>query len=89
MERKSGYESSYWVYTILVDNRDSFMKMMSSNGIGCSRVHDRNDKHSCFGGLADLSGTSYVNDKMVSIPCGWWVGREDLEYIVRCIKNGW
>jgi dTDP-4-amino-4,6-dideoxygalactose transaminase len=73
----------------LVDDRDKFISKMKSCGIGCSRVHDRNDKHPCLGGLGDLHGTDYVVDRMVSIPCGWWVGREDLEYIVSSVRSGW
>jgi hypothetical protein len=27
--------------------------------------------------------------KIVSIPVGWWVTKEEREYIVDCIKKGW
>ena len=89
LERNSGHDSAHWIYTILVENRDFFIKKMNSCGIGCSRVHDRNDKNPCFGVSVDLPGTDYVVERMVSIPCGWWVGREDLEYMVRIIRSGW
>lgn len=89
VERVTGYDSAHWVYTLLVDDRDKFISKMKSCGISCSRVHDRNDKHPCLGGLGNLQGTDYVIERMVSIPCGWWVGREDLEYIVSSVRSGW
>jgi len=27
--------------------------------------------------------------RLVHIPCGWWVSREDRETILRTIKEGW
>jgi hypothetical protein len=27
--------------------------------------------------------------KVSSIPVGWWVSKEEREYIVDCIKKGW
>jgi len=27
--------------------------------------------------------------KYICIPVGWWVSKEDREYIVKCIKEGW
>ena len=30
-----------------------------------------------------------VTPKLISIPVGWWVTKEQREYIVDCIKKGW
>ena len=49
----------------------------------------RKEEGSSLGGLGNLQGTDYVVERMVSIPCGWWVGREDLEYIVSSVRSGW
>ena len=38
---------SYWVYTIRVQNQKKFIEKMDKNNIMVSRVHERNDKHSC------------------------------------------
>ena len=40
-------ESSYWLYTMHVENQQGFMRKMSEKGITVSRVHERNDKHTC------------------------------------------
>lgn len=85
--------SSYWLYTMMVEDRSEFTHMMGSKGISVSRVHERNDKHTCFQDAKDRSGIldnlEKVVSKMICIPIGWWVTKEDRSYIVDCIKGGW
>ncbi len=83
--------SASWIFTLLThDRRDDFMKYMKSCGIGVSRVHDRNDKHTCLAEFKSvLPDTDYVCSHMCCIPCGWWLTDEDRGYIVDCIKKGW
>ena len=83
-------ESSYWLYTFLVEKRSDFCSMMAEKGIAVSRVHERNDKHTCFAPYRKtLPMLEYVMQRYISIPVGWWVTQEDREYIVSCIKEGW
>ena len=82
--------SSYWLFTMLVENRSDFCHMMGSKGIAVSRVHERNDKHTCFRKFRkDLPGLESIIDKMICIPVGWWVTEEDREYIIDSIHEGW
>ena len=82
--------SSYWLFTVLVEDRTSFAHMMGSKGIAVSRVHERNDKHTCFREFKrDLPGLESIINRMICIPVGWWVSDEDREYIVDCISKGW
>ena len=83
-------ESAYWLYTINVENRSEFMKNMEKCGIQVSRVHERNDIHSCVIPYRRiLPSLDSIMDKYISIPVGWWVTKENREYIVDCIKKGW
>lgn len=83
-------ESAYWLFTMLVENRSDFTHMMGSKGIAVSRVHERNDKHTCFKeSIKDLPVLESIINKMICIPVGWWVTKEDREYIIDCIKQGW
>lgn len=90
MSNDPNFYSSSWIMTLLVENRDDFMAKMKSCGIGCSRVHDRNDKHKCLEKFRSfLPKTDYVCSHMCCIPCGWYLTEEDREFIVDTIKEGW
>ncbi|WCT13156.1 DegT/DnrJ/EryC1/StrS family aminotransferase [Mucilaginibacter jinjuensis] len=83
-------EASYWLYTLKVENRDAFIKMLAANGISASELHLRNDRHSIFAeSKTDLPAFEQFYKKMVHIPCGWWVSKEDREKITDLIKKGW
>lgn len=85
-----GAEASYWLYTMKVDNRAGFIKMMAENGFLASELHLRNDRHSLFNeSETDLPIFDEFYKKMVHIPCGWWVTNEDREKMVDAVKKGW
>ena len=90
LENNPNHDSAYWIYTIKVDRQDDFMKMMKEKGVMVSRVHERNDKHSCVQEFRSaLPNLDVVVKQMICIPNGWWVTNEQREYIVNCIKEGW
>jgi len=90
LENDPRKQSAYWLYTMRVENRDGFMQYMLDNGIVTSRVHERNDKHSCVAEFkTDLPNVDLVAKDMICIPVGWWVTNEDRQYIVDTIKKGW
>jgi perosamine synthetase len=83
-------EPSYWLYTLKVENREGFIKKLSENGISASELHLRNDRHSVFEeSNTHLPVFEAFYEKMVHIPCGWWLTPEDREKIVSVIKQGW
>lgn len=83
-------EPSYWLYTLKVENRDDFIKMLSENGVLASPLHHRSDTHSVFSeSKCELPQMDEWYTKFVHIPCGWWVSQEDRERIVDLIKKGW
>lgn len=83
-------ESSYWLYTLRAKNRDDLIKHLASHEITASRVHERNDKHSCVSQYkTELPNLDILVKEMLCIPVGWWVSHEDREYIVDIIKKGW
>ncbi len=90
LEHSIDRSSSYWIYTIRVERQADFMKMMAGKGIMVSRVHERNDQHTCvLEYRRNLPTLDRVVKEMICIPVGWWVTDEDREYIVNCIKEGW
>ena len=90
LQRHKGHDSAFWIYSMLVENRDGFYKHMKDCGIVVSQVHERNDKHTCVQEYrTQLPALDAIIGKVVSIPVGWWVTDEEREYIVNCIKKGW
>jgi len=82
--------SSYWLYTVLVDDQDEFIKHMMNKGIACSRAHTRNDPHSCFRHAvkrSELTGVKEFDEHQVNIPVGWWLSHEDREHIMNTIQQ--
>ena len=83
-------KSAYWLYTMRIENRDGFMRYMNECGVATSRVHERNDKHTCVKEfICDLPNVDEVTKDMICLPVGWWVTDEDRKYIVDCINRGW
>ena len=90
LERNPLCNSSFWLYTMLVENRPGFMRAMKERGIMVSRVHERNDIHTAVKEFrVHLPSLDRVHQSMICIPVGWWVTKEDREYIVKSIKEGW
>jgi dTDP-4-amino-4,6-dideoxygalactose transaminase len=83
--------STFWIFTILVEDRTSFASMMGEHGIHISRVHERNDIHPCISQYQrdDLENLEYIMPRYCAIPVSWWVTKEDREFIVDVIKKGW
>lgn len=85
-----GSLSSYWLYTMKVEDRDSFIKKLAESGIMASELHKRSDSHTFLNDFQEeLPVMDSFYKKLVHIPCGWWVTPEDRERIVEIIKKGW
>ena len=83
-------EPSYWLYTLKVKNRNGFVKKLAENEIMASELHKRNDLHDYLNDFnQNLPSLDVFYSKLVHIPCGWWVGKEEREKIVAIIKKGW
>jgi dTDP-4-amino-4,6-dideoxygalactose transaminase len=83
-------EPSYWLYTLKVERRSDFIKMMSEHGITASELHLRNDRHSLFAeSKTALPHLDEFYAEMVHIPCGWWLGGDDRHKIAEQIRKGW
>lgn len=90
MEYCDKTEPSYWLYTMKVERREEFIRMMEANGIMASPLHHRNDTHSLFSASKrELPGLDAFYTKLIHIPCGWWVTEESRAKIVEVIKKGW
>jgi dTDP-4-amino-4,6-dideoxygalactose transaminase len=88
LKRDPGAYSTYWTYVMLADKRDELMKMLNENGIDAKLVHPRNDVWSIFKeSKRDLPNVDYFEKHEISLPCGWWVTREDVQEVCELIKE--
>lgn len=82
-------DSSAWVYTVLVENRDHFQKAMRDRGVHVSPVHSRLDVHTAYFRREPLPGIDALSRNMTCLPCGWWVTDDDIAVIERAASKGW
>lgn len=81
--------SSYWLYTVLVDDPVGFRAYMAECGIQVSPAHKRNDGHSCFHDAVrgPLPGVDKFSAHQMCIPVGWWVSETDRRNVMEAIEN--
>lgn len=76
---------SYWVMTCLLDehiNRDEVILKLKEHGIDAGVVHTPNHNYTCFkDSMTDLPNTEYFSKHQISLPCGWWLCDQDIEFI--------
>lgn len=91
LERSPEAQSSYWVFSLLAERSRDLIRSLKSRGIEASKLHLRNDHYSCYGQGVDesLSGVREFSEKVVCLPCGWWLEGKDMTQTVQAIKEGW
>jgi len=76
---------SFWVYTILLNDnidRDLVVEKLNSEGINAGLVHIPNHNYTCFKeSITNLPETDYFSNHQISLPCGWWIEEEDINFI--------
>ena len=81
-------KSSYWIYSVLVDNKQKFKDYLAKNGIASDVAHVRNDKYSCFKQFqTPQPGLDKFSAEMINIPVGWWLSKEDRNHIVSIVNK--
>ena len=87
-ENNSDRETAAWLFTMKVTNKSYFIDKMKEYGITTSQVHNRNDLNTCVKDfLTDLPNITELEKELICIPVGWWLEKEDLEYMIDKIKN--
>jgi dTDP-4-amino-4,6-dideoxygalactose transaminase len=74
---------NYWVYSMLVDNAQQVLEKLRANDIYASQVHTRLDRYSCLPNLNSqptLLGVETFIKNQLSVPCGWWITPDALNY---------
>jgi dTDP-4-amino-4,6-dideoxygalactose transaminase len=85
----AGAEPSYWLYTLLADDSDQVERRLASIGVSASKLHRPNHFHSVFEPYRrEMPNLDTFYQRLVHIPCGWWVAPEDRELIVYTLSKG-
>jgi dTDP-4-amino-4,6-dideoxygalactose transaminase len=73
-----------------VDKKNDFVEKMKLHGIMTSQVHNRNDLNTCVSDCqCDLPNITELEQSLICIPVGWWLEKEQLDYMIEKIKGGW
>jgi len=88
LQQNSSAESAYWIYTLKVSDKNSFLNYMKEKEITASQVHNRNDIHSCVSEFKiSLPQLDLLEKQIVSIPVGWWLTEEEKMRIITAVKD--
>lgn len=78
--------SSWWLYCLLVEDRDAFIAHMAAAGIQTSPVHKRNDIHPAYHfPNGPLPGVDHYDAHVVAIPVGWWIDEAAREKVAGAV----
>lgn len=90
LDKKEDRESSNWLFTMKVKDRENFTKKLLDNDIESHMVHVRCDIYPIFGGKRlELPGMNEVEPEYISIPMHNKLSDEDADKVIKTIKSGW
>jgi len=82
-------EPTFWVYTIILDEKldnEKLIEKLNEKSINAGLVHTPNHLYSCFRKeYLDLENTDYFYKHQISLPCGWWLDKNDIEFIAETL----
>lgn len=95
LERSWNGPSASWVSTFHCEDPLNLLEYLRLYGIHASQMHMRNDIYSGFfsatpastGDDNALPGTRSFSETHISLPCGWWLTKKDIETIVSVIEE--
>ena len=88
MEYQADCLSSYWLFPLMVNDRDKFIEHMRYNGIPVSVVHQGIDDNSIFGGMRDdLPNQRHFDAHQIHIPIHDALTDKQVETIIKTIKE--
>ena len=78
-------EPTFWVYTIIIDKKidtEKLIEILNSKSINAGLVHTPNHLYQCFKSeFKELNNTDYFYKHQISLPCGWWLEKNDIDFI--------
>jgi perosamine synthetase len=89
-ERLADRQSADWLFSIHVERREEFCRMMADKDIMASVVHLRIDRNSvCGGEREDLPELARFTATHVSLPLYPQLSDEDVQRVIDAVRGGW
>ena len=83
-----GDRPSYWLYTLLCEDSGRVERHLNAHGVTASKLHRPNHYHSVFQPTRHpLSGTETFYERLLHIPCGWWLAPGERERIAELVME--
>lgn len=73
IEIVEGSNPNYWIFGILVKNKNEALKFFRDKNYYASSVHLSNNLYSVFNNSIKLIGVEEFSNKFLALPCGWWM----------------
>jgi perosamine synthetase len=90
LENKEDRVSACWLFTLLAQRRDDFLRALQNRGVPASVFHQRIDRNSVFGGIhKDLPNMYRFNNDQASVPLHAGLTDEEVETVIAAVKAGW
>lgn len=85
-------KATYWMLPLVIKEglRDKFIEKLKARGVEANMVHSRNDKYTCMEGtfsVVSLDGLEEFSSSQVNIPCGWWLGEDNVYTIIDILSE--
>lgn len=80
-------ESCFWLFPILVQDKERFFNNMVEKGIQVKMVNWGIDREPIFQYDKSLPGQRYFDDHHLCIPCNEGLSDSDVEYIIESVKK--
>ncbi|HAV94014.1 MAG TPA: DegT/DnrJ/EryC1/StrS aminotransferase [Proteobacteria bacterium] len=89
-KRQKDRQSGDWLFSVHVERRENFCRMMRERGIPVSVVHLRIDSNDVCGGTReDLPHLTDFTKTHVSLPLHPFLEDQDVEKIIKAVQSGW
>lgn len=90
LEYKDDRTCAYWLFTMLIEKRENFIRVLKSRGVPASVMHLRIDNNSVFGGTTPgLINQEKFNEHQVSIPVHSGLTDDEVKQVVDAVRKGW
>jgi perosamine synthetase len=90
LEYRADRESSWWFFSVLVEQRENFIRALKTRGVPSTVVHQRIDRNRVFGGQREeLAGQRFFDERHVALPIHCNLREDEIECVVASVKQGW